>query len=664
MTVAAQSCTLAWDELAAADHRPPAVAAAGDTRCVLTPRAGIEVLADRFDDGSGAQCLFLRTGSEAPPSLRLEAHGAYRVESCAAGGWLLRALEPSRASYWLPVAPAARALEPKGRIVAESSCTPSDVELGPHGLAATLSRPAGRVLDLVAWVFPAAAQSLVEELAALDALERTPTYTWSARDVCASPADVYRYLVHGHVYQSTFAWPRKWRFCCELDGYELYLRLRALELAGGKRLYGLLRRQLVLATLARQAPDGAWYHGEWTDGHESHYRFLAGALLLLAAAHEERPDATLAAALRRGTDFLASRTDRTVLGTWFLHDSLEQSPALMDEMERMFAKALPGQKGRGAWHPTRFLGKSPTNKLILNTHVDTTVTLARAGEVTGDDRHRDLIASAAAATRAALALRPAETLYRLTYAAVDLTLLPREDAKRLPLHRRIVRRFASKHLLRHLYRLKWWRPRFAMPGGYIDRHLSPIHYDVKYHAVNVLDLVRAQRRWPDDAQMRTIERAVQFVVGHDYRLLRWWAEEAPRRFSVVMFAEAMIHLCTIDARPAWRAHLARALCTAMDAGLGLPPSAWGTNPEIAPPSQQVPCPVPDDPRLVVVNLCRPGEHELLVVNVSRDTVMLGWARAPAFRAAWRLGDADTPRSEGGSDFSLGAGSWAIATAAG
>jgi len=56
---------------------------------------------------------------------------------------------------------------------------------------------------------------------------------------------------------------------------------------GGCELQGLVRRQLVISLISRQAPDGGWYHGEWTDMMESHYRYHNGGVMLLAAAYEE-----------------------------------------------------------------------------------------------------------------------------------------------------------------------------------------------------------------------------------------------------------------------------------------------------------------------------------------------------------------------------------------
>jgi hypothetical protein len=98
---------------------------------------------------------------------------------------------------------------------------------------------------------------------------------------------------------------------------------------------------------------------------ECHYRFHTGALLLLENALDEWTDSVVQQSLARGASFVASRTDTTDLGLWFLHDSLEGSTAMMNEMLKQTGSIA---KGFGAWKPSRVLGKSPTNKVILNTH--------------------------------------------------------------------------------------------------------------------------------------------------------------------------------------------------------------------------------------------------------------------------------------------------------
>ena len=175
--------------------------------------------------------------------------------------------------------------------------------------------------------------------------------------------------------------------------------------------------------------DGRWPDGEWTDLMESHYRSHNGAMLMLATALQEQPDATLRCALELAVSSTVAHADETEIGPWFMHDSLEESAATMDEMLR--------QTGT-RWIPSRALGKSPSNKMILNTHLDATLAIDRYREVTGDVRHDAALRSARQTTVALLARRPAERLYRALYRVVWLTLLPEPAARRLTLPLRVV----------------------------------------------------------------------------------------------------------------------------------------------------------------------------------------------------------------------------------
>jgi hypothetical protein len=508
-------------------------------------------------------------------------------------------------------------------------------------------------LDWVFWRIPVGARSLCHELEHALNLERYRTYLWSSKTLYQAPADLYLHLVHGHIYQNARAWPRKWKFCCELDAFELYVWLTGLELATEKKLYNLLRRQILLSVVARQSPDGGWYHGEWTDMKECHYRFHAGALLLLENALDEWTDSLVQQSLARGASFVASRTDTTDLGLWFLHDSLEGSAEMMNEMLKQTGSIA---KGFGAWKPSRALGKSPTNKMILNTHVDTTIALDRYQASTGDQQYQKLTSSARDATRALLALRPAEGLYRLVYRAVALTMLPASEAKQLSFPVRAVRRLATKYLRPNLYRVKRLFPRLVMPGGIVDRHLSPLHFDEKYHAVNLMDLARYWRRFPEEKLDRVVRDAIQFVVASDTSILRWWAETKPRQSAIVVFAEALCHLCMQQRDPGYRKYLAEAVLQIEDSALGLPPSILGGNTEIVGRKRQIPCPSPSEQRLRVANLSTVDRKELLVINPTNDDIELAWERSAGFPLVWTLPDG-TPAAETGAPTRVPARGW-------
>ena len=209
------------------------------------------------------------------------------------------------------------------------------------------------------------------------------------------------------------------------------------------------------------------------------------------------------------------------------------------------------------WIPARTLGKSPTNKLILNTHLDTIVTLEQYRDVTGDNQYTEQLTSARAAARGMLALRPAEALYRAGVSGNTANTVTDTGGRTLPLVVRAVKRLTWKYLTPQLHRIKRLFPRLVMPGGLIERHLSMPHYDINYHPVNILDLTRLWRCFPDEDLEVILAEAVEAVS--DSSILKYWAESKPRHFSLVVWVEALYHLCTLRQDPSYRRLLAEGL---------------------------------------------------------------------------------------------------------
>ncbi len=420
------------------------------------------------------------------------------------------------------------------------------------------------------------------------------------------------------------------KICSELEAYSAYLALHGLEAATHKPLYGLLKRQIVFSVIARQAQDGGWYHGEWADFMESHYRFHNAAMQLFEAALEEAPNAVIANALDRAASVLSRCTDKTDIGLWFLHDSLEHS------VEALEKSGIP-------WGPSGELGKYLATKMVLNSHLDAIVTLDRYREVAGDDQYATRVESALGTARTLLTLRPAERLYRVLYWAVGLTLLPEAQARKLPLPFRAVKRWTRNYLLPQLYRVKRRFPRMVMPGGLIERHLSQLHFGVNYHSVNVADLARVWRRFPRVDFGEIIAGAVNAVT--DTTLLQYWAEVRQRQ-ALGYWVEALYQLCTLAPEGSYRRYLAEAMLAALDAGLGLPPSLLGAHPEIVKPAERFPCPSPRDVRLRIANLSRGGQREILVVNPTPAAIALAWEEDWDDGLAWVSAD-DRPVSAQG-----------------
>jgi hypothetical protein len=609
----------------------PALAAWGGERVSVQPPPGFGLILDRFASEPGIACAHWRLGGETAAAVRFTLEGGYRLDICPLGGWLALPGTATRPAYWLPRLPRLSRSDDQGHVLAERPATLIGLDLAPHTLAVGFRLEPGWQLDGLCWRFPAD-HPLVNELTApASALERQPWFLWGSKVNVQLPAGLYRFLLHGSVYADDFVWPRRWKFRSELDALGLFQGLTGLHLATGKSLYDLLRRQLVLSVLAAQAEDGGWHHGEWTDLMEVHLRLHNAAMILLEAVLEESADPVVAESLRRAADFLARFTDRTELGVWFLHDSLETSA---ENMEIMRAQT------NTPWIPSRTLGKSPCTKLILNTHLDALVVLDRYQALTDDRRHQALIDSARAAARGILALTPAEGLYRGLYRIIELSLLPKRRAQALPLPLRALKRLGWQVVQPNMHRFKRRWPRLVMPGGLIERHVAPLHYDVNYHPVNVMDIVRLWRRFPDEDFTAVIEGAITAVERLD--LLEYWGEAENRRFAIVTWAEAMYQLCLLRPDFRYRRALARAMLAAARRGLGLPPALLGADAEAIAPARRRPCPTLPNCDIKIANLPRQEAWELLMVNALDRPQPLDWLTDALPGLAWQDAMGNTP----------------------
>lgn len=554
-------------------------------------------VSDAFE---GANCVFLR--ADCAPSLRLD--GKYALQRCSAGGWLLRSRDPATPSYWLPGPAKLRRTNVQGHILEERTAEWSGFDLDSSGVAiAFVAIPEGWMLDAVIWKLDDSV--LIEELMELTPIETQGYFLLGSHTRYGQPADLYCHLIHGWVYEDRYAWPHKRRICSENDAHALHLIFSGLQRSTGKRIYGLLKTQLLLSVLSRQSEDGGFRHGEWTDEMESHYRLHCSAMHLMMDALSEADDPVMQTALARGMHFMSGKRDTTEAGTWFYHDELECSMAGM-------------QLAPFKWWPGSTLGKSPQNMLVLNTQLDTLVALERYGALTGDMQYTPLVESGYQAASAVLALRPMEWLYRLLFSAITLTLLPTEQAARLPVWKRLWKRIGWQVFVPLLPRLKTRYPRLVMPGGYIDRELSLQTWAYDYLAVNLMDLVRVSHCTRSAAFEPYIEGILSYCAATG--ITRRWLEHKGHAYSVGFYAEALYLLCLHESRPELDAMLADALLLCACQRLGLPPSLPGGNAETQTASHKVPQPARAD--IIVANLSRAERAACMIVNTGQYAIKL------------------------------------------
>jgi hypothetical protein len=270
--------------------------------------------------------------------------------------------------------------------------------------------------------------------------------------------------------------------------------------------------------------------------------------------------------------------------------------------------------------------------LVLNTHIDSTIALDRYCAVTGDGQYKSLVDSANRATRTVLDLLPAAWLYGPLFWLIGLTFLPTDEASRLPLWKRALKRLAWRHVVPLLPRLKAWFPRLVMPGGYIDRELCLRSFAHDYQSVNLTDLARSAYRFGDERMREVMMQGARFC--RESGILRRWKEQKYQCYALGFWAEALFHICLHAPASEHRAWLADAIVDLEDLGLGVPPSMLGTNAEASAAAERVPCPIPAAIRLRVVNLSLNSTMRLLVVNPSTHDLELSWEREPVAPLNW------------------------------
>ncbi|MGC4079215.1 MAG: hypothetical protein QM702_19690 [Rubrivivax sp.] len=582
------------------------------------------------------QVTFVR--GACPLHLRLAA--VTSAELVPAGGWLLEA--ENGWAYWVPREPAFRSVDEHCRMQRESSAPVEALVL--RGGEAQLNCPApkpGEWLDIAIWRLPA---EMAQELRAPVALERQAAYLWGSHTPFARYADIGIHLIHGRVYENRWAWPFKRRICSENDAHAIAVHLGGLHRATGHRLPALMARIVVDAVMARVGPDGAFRHGVWTKGMESHYRLHCSAMHLMMDSLAETPDDSIRRCLAASAAFLAGTSLPAAGGLWFLHDDLERSEEQM-------------RGGPFRWVDSQALGKTRSNMMVLNSHIDAIVALDRYRETTGDDRYVATVEQARVALRTVLAQRPAEMLYRVLFRLIGLTFLPTPRAAALPVWWRALKRITWQRLIPKLPDVKARWPRFVMPSGYIDRELTLRTWAHDYHAINLMDLARYLRRFPDEALVREV-----LVAGMDFTrnsgILDRWREMDYQKYALGFWLEALYHACTLFPDPRYRVWLADAILTLEDLRMGLSPSLLGANAEAVAVDQQVPCPVPTDERLRVANIGNRQTPEFLVLNPGSDAVALEWASPAPAGLVWQHPDG----SPCASDLLLSPRSWVWARA--
>ncbi len=573
-----------------------------------------QLLVDQFDK---VRCAFLRLNSD--PNIELLVDNPYQFQEIKSGGYLGTPLAENQPYLWFPDLPKTRRVNVDNCILSEQPAPVYSLSWDSNNdLSFQIRSLENAVTDGIIWQFD---EDFSDDATfSLLPIEAQGYFLWGSHGCINKPADLYRHLIYGAIYDLRYSWPHNKKCFSENEAHALYTVFSGLEKTTGKAIYRYFQQQLVLSLIQRQADDGGWYHGMWTDSAECHYRLHTSGVHLLMDEFQRTGCPQVKASLQKAVAFLSKTTDQLDCGIWFLHDSLELSEQAMNS-------------GPFKWIANKTLGKSVSNMLVLNTHLDTTIAINRYGRITGDNQYQDLVVSALISTRAVLGLRAADWLYQPLFWAIGLTMLPTDKASKLSLPVRAVKRFAADYLIKKLPDIKARFPRLVMPNGYVDRELSLRTWAIDYQTINLMDLARHAYSFPQAFDESILDKAMEFTQSSG--LIKRYRDLSPdKRYSVGFWSEALYYRCLAKPDRKYRLWLVDAMLECHDLKFGMSPSLSGTNGEALPFNQQVPAPLMLNPELLMANLSHGQHKELVLVNTSEQPVIVSWQSAQNPALIW------------------------------
>jgi hypothetical protein len=335
----------------------------------------------------------------------------------------------------------------------------------------------------------------------------------------------------------------------EMDAYSIYLALKAIELSTGSSLQA--QKQLLADAVIRRMDEcgGFWRHGAWTGSElEVHMRFTAAAIRLLVEAIEDN----LIAHPRIVVDALKhhlSFAERLENGLWFLHDSLESKDVNVPH---------PGRLTRND-----AFGSSDKNCLVLNTHLDTLLTIMhvmRRIDLTAEDQGYFRSALSAGVDALRTVLRPNTGAAWSTFERLD-SLIRRalfKSFKVRNLRSRAIRYGITKFYFPARQQVRSWMPSFLFKDGYTERDIRLDGISFEYHVANLYDLARfalearTSRLVADEQLLNYCDKVVQAGINYVVLTTYWHCLVAGFAWNgkAIILCETMVAWLSSDDRSA------------------------------------------------------------------------------------------------------------------
>lgn len=351
----------------------------------------------------------------------------------------------------------------------------------------------------------------------------------------------------------------------EMDAYYLYLALKSLEKPCGAN-YLTERRMLVDAVTKRmQQCGGFWSHGVWTGSdNEIHMRYTSAAIRLWVEALSDGlfiNSSTIVDALRTHLSY----SEPLSVGIWFLHDSFEKYGTQLAGWEQPMRN--------GAW------GSSPTNGLVLNTHIDTLVTVMqvlRRVEINEVERLFLLakFESGVSALKTVLSAKQRRLWrYFADFDSAMRAVLFAAYSFQSITGRLVAAIIKGTVILGYCRVRQWFRSSFlfgyVFPDGYLERDISLSGRGFNYHIINLWDLAKfvLQARETglvtDSDFLRTCEVLIDRGIDYATRSSYWCFTVAKmkRGAGAIVLCEAILARLATKANGAVPQHWITAYCT-------------------------------------------------------------------------------------------------------
>jgi len=454
--------------------------------CDALPEEGIEVQSVRWT---------ARTASD-PASFTFSGEATGLQSDARMGTILTKGADGTKPALWYPRGFLVSRVDTRGRLsVVDGTNVESWWELGGSPtLHLELPAAADAAVTWSMVVFNDESPTTVSDIIDLTDIE-SQRFVKSDWFDTTSAADLWKNLADGAVYDPRDA--GQGRFRCQQCAMAWWSYLMALYLETSKAHYRALARWVAWSVCFDLGDDGAWRHGFWGEEPEIHSRMLWDGVRLLLSEYEIAPHADLLAGAEKVTEFAVENLTEELDGgrLWFLHDSDEGSTPL------------------SVSEPV--LGRSESNSLCLNTHVQALCVLARLDRVAeGGGPTREVYLRGLCGLEAVLGL--ACDSRALSF--VD-RILPFLLSWKVPhgFGERVLRFIAYRVLLGGYWWVRKRGPCLVFPSGYIDRDLGRTILADEYHVVNLKDLCELQRLDPQPWLEEAISGAIRFATSLEFR---------------------------------------------------------------------------------------------------------------------------------------------------